>query len=86
MPKPRHRRSVGRDGHEVLGATRVLAQAAGAARPGRWSALVMVSWVVKVLEATMNRVRAGSSRASVSARWAASTLETKCGSQVRIAG
>jgi hypothetical protein len=29
------------------------------------AALVIVSWVVKVLEATTNRVRAGSSRAMV---------------------
>jgi hypothetical protein len=36
----------------------------------------MVSTVVKVLEATMKSVRAGSSFASVSAIWAPSTLET----------
>ena len=41
-------------------------------------ALVMVSWVVKVLDATMNRVRSGSRPLRVSARWALSTLETKC--------
>ncbi len=38
----------------------------------------MVSTVVKVLEAMMNSVRAGSSRRRVSARWAASTFDTKC--------
>ena len=43
------------------------------------AALVIVSWVVKVFEATMNSVRAGSRPASVSARCAPSTLETKCG-------
>ena len=40
-------------------------------------ALVMVSWVVKVLEATTNRVVAGSRWRMVSARWVPSTLETK---------
>jgi hypothetical protein len=39
----------------------------------------MVSWVVKVLEATMNSVVSGSRCLSVSARWVPSTLETKCG-------
>ncbi len=43
------------------------------------AALVMVSCVVKVLEATTNSVRAGSSPARVSARCAPSTLDTKCG-------
>ena len=43
------------------------------------AALVMVSSVVKVFEAITNRVRAGSSSASVSTRWAPSTFETKCG-------
>ena len=65
-------------------ATKCLATAASrralaAARPRAEPALVMVSWVVKVLEATMNSVRAGSSPARVSARCAPSTLETKCG-------
>ena len=41
------------------------------------AALAMVSWVVKVFDETMKRVRAGSSAASVSAMSAPSTLETK---------
>ncbi|MNT82385.1 hypothetical protein D3C72_2221070 [compost metagenome] len=41
-------------------------------------ALVMVSWVVKVLDATRNRVVSGFSGLSVSAIWVPSTLETKC--------
>ena len=41
-------------------------------------ALVIVSWVVKVFEETMNRVARGRGRASVSAMSAPSTLETKC--------
>ena len=41
------------------------------------AALVMVSWVVKVLEETMNIVRDGSSPRKVSAMSAPSTLETK---------
>ena len=40
-------------------------------------ALVIVSWVVKVFEETMNSVRDGSSPRSVSAMSAPSTLETK---------
>ncbi len=40
-------------------------------------ALVSVSWVVKVLEATMNSVVAGSSLFRVSTMWVPSTLETK---------
>ena len=44
-------------------------------------ALVIVSCVVKVLEATMNSVRSGSSPRSVSARCVPSTLETKCSAQ-----
>ncbi len=40
-------------------------------------ALVSVSWVVNVFEATMNRVVSGSSRFTVSAMWVPSTLETK---------
>jgi hypothetical protein len=38
----------------------------------------MVSWVVKVLEATRNSVVSGSIRFSVSAMSVPSTLETKC--------
>jgi hypothetical protein len=38
----------------------------------------MVSWVVKVLEATMNSVRVGSSRRSTGVMSCPSTLETKC--------
>jgi chaperone required for assembly of F1-ATPase len=41
------------------------------------AALVIVSTVVKVFEATMISVVAGSSPFSVSAIWAPSTLETK---------
>ena len=41
-------------------------------------ALASVSWVVKVLEATTKRVVSGESPFRVSARWVASTLETKC--------
>src|SRR5258706_508557 len=41
------------------------------------SALVMVSWVVNVLEAMINRVVSGSILLSVSAKWVPSTLETK---------
>ena len=41
-------------------------------------ALVIVSWVVKVLDATMNSVRSGSRPLRVWARCALSTLETKC--------
>ena len=41
-------------------------------------ALVMVSWVVKVLEATMNKVLSGSHSAKTWLMWAPSTLETKC--------
>ena len=40
-------------------------------------ALVIVSWVVKVLEATTKSVRSGSTWRRVSARSAGSTLETK---------
>jgi hypothetical protein len=40
-------------------------------------ALVRVSWVVNVLDATMNSVRSGSRSATVSARWVPSTLDTK---------
>ena len=39
-------------------------------------ALVIVSWVVKVLEATMKRVWSALTWRRVSARWVASTLET----------
>ncbi len=41
-------------------------------------ALVIVSMVVKVLDAMMKRVRFGSSPFSVSAMCAPSTFETKC--------
>ena len=41
-------------------------------------ALVMVSWVVKVLEATMKRVVSGFTRRRASAIWVPSTFETKC--------
>ena len=41
------------------------------------SALVIVSWVVKVLEATMKSVCSALTSRSVSARWVESTLETK---------
>ena len=40
-------------------------------------ALVIVSWVVKVLEATMNSVRSGSSLAQGQRHVRPSTLETK---------
>ncbi len=40
-------------------------------------ALAIVSSVVKVLDETMTRVRAGSRPATVSAKWAPSTFETK---------
>src|SRR5690606_41311652 len=40
-------------------------------------ALVIVSWVVKVLEAIKNKVDSGSKPSSVSAIWVPSTLETK---------
>ncbi|CSC31265.1 Uncharacterised protein [Vibrio cholerae] len=41
-------------------------------------ALVMVSWVVKVLEATKKRVVSGSTFFSVSAMCVPSTFDTKC--------
>ena len=47
-------------------------------------ALVMVSWVVKVFEATINRVVSGFSFSSVVLRSVPSTLETKCASRPSI--
>ena len=39
--------------------------------------MVMVSWVVKVLEATINRVCSGSRSRKASLMWVPSTLDTK---------
>jgi hypothetical protein len=58
---------------DVVGAGQQLVEAIGADR-----ALAIVSWVVKVFEATTNNVVAGDSPRSVSSRWAPSTFETKC--------
>jgi hypothetical protein len=63
-------------------ATKCLATAFGSPASARSQsraerALVRVSWVVKVFEATRNSVVSGRSGLRVSTRWVASTLETK---------
>ena len=68
---------LGRHRGEMIGDRR-LRRARRRSRRARSAALVIVSWVVKVFEETMNSVRAGSSPRSVSAMSAPSTLETKC--------
>ena len=59
-------------------ADRLLAAAGRRARRAPRPALVIVSEVVKVFEAMRKSVRSASRPASVSARCAPSTLETKC--------
>lgn len=76
---------------ETVEKTRTIVQKATVGRFGRLTslaearnqslaevALLMVSWVVNVLDATMNRLVSGSSFLSVSARCVPSTLDTKC--------
>ena len=58
MPNVAHRRGIGRDGGEMRRHRRFPRMPASQARAVR--ALASVSWVPKVLEATMNSVRAGS--------------------------
>ena len=60
-----------------------LRRAHGRSRRGRLCALVIVSWVVKVFEETMNRVRAGSRPRSVSRDVGAVDVGDEMGAQVR---
>ena len=76
MPNLRHFFRVGGKRDKVLGDVLfVLGVLRNQARA--LCALAMVSWVVKVLEATRNSVVSGSTRLSASAMCEPSTLDTK---------
>jgi hypothetical protein len=60
---------------EVVAQIRLVVELLQQPRPGR-GALTMASWVVKLLEATMNSVVSGYSPSRVLRMWFSSTLET----------